>query len=287
VTVNQPASGQPKATTIDADAFSAFESAGWHHQAPTYDKFMGRLTSRFVDPLLDAASVGPGMRVLDLATGPGYAAAKAAERGAAVVGVDFAPAMIELARQLHPGLEFRAADAEDLPFADGSFDAVISNFVVPHLGRHREVVIELARVLRDGGTLALTTWDMPDRMRLLGIFLDAFAAAGATAPEDIPVGPPFFRFADDAEFRALLVNNGLTAVEVATIAVTEHVSTADELWDGMLSGTVRTSGFFLRQPEDIQRRVRSAFDGLILEYQRGDEFELPVSVKLAYGRKIE
>jgi ubiquinone/menaquinone biosynthesis C-methylase UbiE len=168
--------------------------AGWEHQAPTYDSFIGRLTSQLVDPdpLLDAAGVGPEMRVLDLATGPGYAAARAAERGATVVGVDIAPSMVRLARQLHPTLEFREADAEALPFQDSSFDAAVSNFLVPHLGRHARVVSELVRVLRNDGRLSLTTWDFPERMRLLGVFLDALAGAGAAAPDDIPVGPPFF-----------------------------------------------------------------------------------------------
>jgi ubiquinone/menaquinone biosynthesis C-methylase UbiE len=50
-----------------------------------------------------------------------------------VIGVDVAPAMVQLAQHLHPGLDFRIADAEDLPFAHNSFDAVVSNFVVPHL----------------------------------------------------------------------------------------------------------------------------------------------------------
>jgi hypothetical protein len=84
MTVDRPASG-PEAS-VDADAFKGFEVAGWERQAPTYDSFIGRLTSQFVDPLLDAAGVGTEMRVLDLATGPGYAAARAAERGATVVG---------------------------------------------------------------------------------------------------------------------------------------------------------------------------------------------------------
>ena len=65
----------------DRDAFSAFEAAGWEHQAPTYGDVIGRVTSRFVEPLLDAAGVDRGSRVLDVATGPGYAAAAAADRG--------------------------------------------------------------------------------------------------------------------------------------------------------------------------------------------------------------
>ena len=201
------------------------------------------------------------------------------------MGVDLAPAMVRFARQLHPGMDFREADAEALPFEDGSFDAAIGNFVVLHLGRPERAINELVRVVRDGGSLALTTWDLPDRMRLLGVVLDAFAEAGATAPEDIPVGPPFFRFAVDENFAALLGDSGLTGVEVRTIAFSHHVSTADELWDGLLNGTVRRLALILHQPEKTRGLIPAAFDRQILRYQRGDRFELPVSVKLALGRK--
>ena len=205
------------AGAVDAEAFNAFESDGWERQASTYDNFLGQITGAVVPALLDAAGVGGGSRLLDVATGPGYAAAAAHARGASVIGVDVASAMVELAAGLHPGIDFRQADAEALPFEDGSFDAVVSNFVVPHLGRPERAVGELARVLETGGVLALTTWDHPERMRLLGLVLDAFAGAGATPPQDLPPGPPFFRFSDDREFEALLRGSGLTQVVVTTI----------------------------------------------------------------------
>jgi hypothetical protein len=81
-------SGQGSAlpsTAVDADAFNAFEAAGWDDQATTFADSFGRITRRLVDPLLDAAEVGSGSRVVDVATGPGYAAAKAAERGTSLV----------------------------------------------------------------------------------------------------------------------------------------------------------------------------------------------------------
>ena len=138
---------------VDADAFNAFESSGVDRRAPTYDDFLGQITREVVPTLLDAADVGKGSRVLDVATGPGYAAAAAHARGASVVGVDVATAMVQLAASRYPGIDFRAADAETLLFEDGSFDAVVSNFIVPHLGRPEQAVGELARVLEVGGAL--------------------------------------------------------------------------------------------------------------------------------------
>lgn len=270
---------------IDPDAFNAFEAGGWEEKAAGYDRFFGRITGQLVEPLLDAASVGPGTRMLDLATGPGYVAARGAERGAAVVGVDVAGAMVSLARRQHPGLDFRQADAHELPFEDESFDAAVGNFLILHLGRPERAMAGFVRVLGPGGRLALTAWDLPERARFLGVFLDAVAEAGAKPPEDLPTGPDFFRFSADEEFDALMREHGLQDRAVRTIAFTHRVATADELWDGLLGGTVRTSALILRQPEDTRRRIRDAFDRLVRPYERGDVLELPVSVKLAAGRK--
>jgi ubiquinone/menaquinone biosynthesis C-methylase UbiE len=273
-------------SALDPDAFNAFEAAGWEERAPGYDHFFGSITSRLVEPLLDDASVAAGTRVLDVATGPGYVAGQAAKRGASVIGVDVAEAMLALARRLYPGLDFRKADAHALPFDDAYFDAVLGNFVILHLGRPEHAVAEFVRVLAPGGKLALTAWDRPDRARFLGVFLDAVAEAGATPPEDVPVGPDFFRFSVDAEFETLLREQGLEESRVRTIAFTLRVSSSgDELWDGLLGGTVRTSALILRQPEDTRQRIREAFDRRVTEYRRADALELPVSVKLVAGRK--
>ena len=194
--------------SIDADAFNAFEADGWEERALGYDRFFRSLTGRVAEPLLDAAEVAEGTRLLDVGTGPGYVAGRAAERGATVVGVDVAEAMLALARRLHPGLDVRAADVHALPFEDGSFDAAVANFVLPHLGNPERAAGELARVLAPGGRVALTTWDLPERSGFLSVVLEAIAEAGATPPRDVPAGPDFFRFAVDDEADALLRAQG-------------------------------------------------------------------------------
>jgi SAM-dependent methyltransferase len=273
------------AGAIDADAFNAFEAAVWERKAAGYEEFFGRITTRSIDPLLDAANVGRGERVLDVATGPGYVAAGAAERGAEAVGVDVAEAMVALARERHPEVEFLRADAEALPFSDASFDAVVANFLVLHLGRPERASGEFSRVLVPGGRIALSAWDLPERARFLGVFLDAVAATAATPPADIPQGPDFFRFSHDDEFAGLLRGAGLENVEVETLAFTHPVTSADQLWDGLLAGTVRTSTLILGQTQDTQDRIRTQFDRVVSVYRAGDHLELPVSVKLATGRK--
>jgi SAM-dependent methyltransferase len=273
------------AAVIDEAAFNAFEAAGWESKAAGYDGFFGQVTARLAEPLLDAVELRPGERVLDVATGPGYVAGRAAARGASVVGVDIAEAMVLLARRLNPGLEFLVGDAEGLRFQDGSFAALVGNFVLLHLARPERAAGEFFRVLVPGGRLALTVWDVPEQARLFGVFLDAMAAAGAELPAEIPVGPPFFRFSDEQELARLLGDQGFTEVEVKTIRFTHPVSSPDELWIGLLDGTVRTSALIQGQSQAMRERIRAAFDRIVPAYEIGGRYELPVAVKLASARK--
>jgi 2-polyprenyl-3-methyl-5-hydroxy-6-metoxy-1,4-benzoquinol methylase len=268
---------------VDSDAFNAFEAAGWGERADGYHRFFGSITTQVIDPLLDAARVDRGKRVLDVASGPGYVAAACAVRGAEVVGVDVAHQMVSLARRLHPQIEFRQGDAEQLPVADGTFDGVVGNFLILHVGRPEQVTAELARVLRPGGWLALSTWDSPERGRLLGVLVDAVTEVGAQPPADLPTGPPIFRFADDDEFRRLLGGAGLSDVNVQTVAFTQRFASRDELWNGLIGATVRTRATVLAQPQEVQARIRATFDRLVRPYAQADALVVPISVKLASG----
>jgi SAM-dependent methyltransferase len=193
--------------------------------------------------------------------------------------------MISLARRLHPQLEFRRGNAEALPFHDGSFDALVGNFVMLHLGRPERAAAEFVRVLAPGGRVALTVWDLPERARFLGVLVEALATARASPPDDIPVGPPIFRFSDEQEFAHLLGSQRLEDIQVSTVSFTHLESSPDALWRGLLGGTVRTSALVLRQTSEMQRQIRAAFDRIVQQYQVGDRLELPVSVKLASARK--
>ena len=271
--------------TEDPDAFNAFEAAGWDKQSAGYDEFFGPITGRVVAPLLDAAGVGAGSRVLDVASGPGYVAVHAAARGATVIGVDVAEAMIALARRLHPDLVFRRGDAEALAFEDAAFDAVVANFLLLHLGRPERALGELARVLAPGGRVALTVWDLPEHARFVGVLVDALAEAGAGPPPELPVGPPIFKYADEEAFAGLLRGAGLEDVHVQTVAFLHSEASADSLWQGLLGGTVRVSAIVVAQPQETQARIRAAFDRIVAQYESGGRLELPVSVKLGSGRK--
>ena len=112
--------------------------------------------------LLDRVDIRPGQDVLDVATGTGNVALKAAAAGARVVGLDLAPELFiaaqRRAEERNVAVDWVEGDAEELRFADASFDHVLSVFGVQFAPRHEVVAAELARVCRPGGDIGLVNW---------------------------------------------------------------------------------------------------------------------------------
>src|SRR5262245_23105678 len=119
--------------SIDPAAFHDFERSGWERAAENYPNAFGSLTRQTAPSLLDDVDLKPGARLLDVASGPGYVAAAAAERGARVHGIDFSPPMVAEAGRRNPTLTFTEGDAEQLTFPDRAFDRVVMNFGIVHL----------------------------------------------------------------------------------------------------------------------------------------------------------
>jgi SAM-dependent methyltransferase len=268
-----------------AEAYKAIERAGWGARAETYGRLTGQITDRLVEPLLDAAGVAAGMGVLDVGTGPGYAAQRASQRGAVATGVDIADEVLALARRRHHGIRFVRADAEELPFAERTFDAVVGNFAINHLPRPERAIREFGRVVVPAGRIALSAWDAPERSRFLGVMVEALQECGVTRSPDAPAGPDPYRFADDDEFRGLLSGAGLEGVEVRSVSLTHWVRDADELWQGMLGGSVRSAGLIMGQPPRTRERIRAAVERLAEQYRADGGLVIPADAKIACGRR--
>jgi ubiquinone/menaquinone biosynthesis C-methylase UbiE len=129
--------------------------------AGTYERFAARLAP-VQDQLVNLLRISKGDRVLDLATGTGEVALRAARAGAVVTGIDIAEPMLSKARSsaAERGLEvtFDLGDVEYLPYEDGCFDVVVSNFGVVFAPDHANVAAELARVSCPGARLGFTAW---------------------------------------------------------------------------------------------------------------------------------
>lgn len=268
-----------------AQSFKAFEHEGWERVASPYRTAFSSLTIQSVSPLLDAAGVATGVRLLDVACGPGDASAAAAVRGAQVTGLDFASAMVEQASRFNPDVAFRTGDAEALPFEDASFDAVVINFGILHFADPDRAIAEASRVLRSGGRFAFTVWAPPEKCEGFAIVLRSVEAHGRM-DVPLPAGPPFFRFADHGECRRVLGAAGFANASVCELPMRWQLPAADALIEAFLDGGVRTRGLLMAQTPEALGAIRAAarVEAARCACQGGVEFSMPAV--LASGVKV-
>ncbi|HZN89409.1 MAG TPA: class I SAM-dependent methyltransferase [Thermoleophilaceae bacterium] len=142
--------------------------------AGVYDRMNSVMTAglhhRWRERAADLAAVGAGARALDVATGTGDLAIELASRGAEVTGMDFAPAMLELARGKAPGIEFEEGDALALRYDDASFDAVTVGFGARNFADLDAGLREMARVATPGGRVVVLEITTPQRPPLSWFF---------------------------------------------------------------------------------------------------------------------
>ena len=191
--------------------------------AGVYDLMNGVMTAgmhhRWRARAADLARVGPGSRVLDVATGTGDLAVELSSRGAEVVGMDFSAEMLAIARRKAPSLRFEQGDAQALAYEDASFDAATVGFGARNFGDLRQGLSEMARVVRPGGrvvVLEITTPARPPLSTFFSLWFDRLVPAlGKVAgdPDAYTYLPASVkRFPDAPALGALLHDVGLRDV---------------------------------------------------------------------------
>lgn len=266
---------------LAAEAVRAFELAGWQQAAKAYRATFARATRGFIETLLGAADLGAGMRLLDLACGPGLVSAAARQRGAIPTGLDFSSAMIAVARAADPGLRLAQGDAEALPFADASFDAVVSNFGIHHMPDPAGALSQAYRVLRRGGRVAFTTWAAPAENIAWRLLFDAISAHGNLQAARTPPSGGGLQRPED--LLRVLAQAGFVETEARWVAGEWRLAAAGELIEGFRRGTVRTAALIDAQPPAALPAIEAAIARNAEAYRRADGFAIPTAAILAYG----
>ena len=265
--------------------YGEFEHAGWQRAAPAYADTFGRISSTFIPDLLDSAGITAGTVMLDVACGPGLVSAAAAARGARVAGVDFSPNMVTEARRRNPGLTFQEGDAEALPFADASFDAVVIGFGLHHFPLPGRAIAEARRVLRPGGRLGFTTWAPPEDHVTHQIVLGAVREAG-NAGAALPVAPGGPVNQTGICLR-LLQDAGFDAAQCRTQILRKHLrlESATELIGMLEAGTVRLSTTLRSQPADKTAAIHAAVERNMAPFRDANGYQFPVAAILGTATK--
>jgi len=268
---------------IDQEAFRKFEHDGWNSLSGGYHDHWECLTPQIIPRLLQETGIGDGSQVLDVASGPGYAAGAAAAMGAAATGIDLAENMRDLAAKNFPDVSFQLGDAEDLPFDKGSFDVVTMNFGVLHFPDADKALAEAFRVLKSGGRLGFTAWDGPEGSAL-GMASDAILQEG-TVRVDLPKGTPIFRFADHAECAAVLGGIGFRDTASTDIMLTWQLPRPDALMESFRQATARMSALLGAQDPAKLPAIKRAMTEACRPFDNGTTTDLPMPAVLTVGKK--
>jgi ubiquinone/menaquinone biosynthesis C-methylase UbiE len=243
------------------------ETDAFKHSTPAlYDRCMGPLLFEPYAKLVAerSALLLPG-RILETAAGTGIvtrAVSEAVQR-AQIVATDVNPAVLEFAKS-HLDSErvtFQPADAQELPFAEGSFDLVLCAFGVMFFPDKIRASEEARRVLRSGGHYLLVSFD---RLALNPVPKAAEAAVAALFPDDPPLymerGP--FSYTDPAAIEHDLQAAGFTDVELETIALSSHVDARDAA-QGIVLGSPFRAEIERRDPSALDRSVEAVTEALL------------------------
>ena len=219
-------------------------SGVFHTDGESYDTFMGRYSVRLAPLFADFAGAAEGQRVLDVGAGTGALTRELVARGATVVAAEPSPEFTRALRTRFPELEVHESPAEELPFADDSFDLALAQLVVAFMQDAPAAMRELARVARQ---VAICMWGVEE--------MQMFAAIGRTA-QAIDAGvaeQSARRYRTPHELHDLLADAGLTDVEAGELDVTASYADFEEFWSA-LNLQVGPAGAWLHGL-DVERRA--------------------------------
>ncbi|MFP3990269.1 methyltransferase domain-containing protein [Streptomyces sp. E11-3] len=251
--------------------------AAWDTIAPAFDRNITPHTLLFGDRILSRVRLDPGTRLLDVAAGSGALALPAARRGAQVVAVDIAPAMVDrLARRARAeGLTAVRAlvmDGEHLELDDNTFDVSVSLNGVSLFPDLRRGLAEMQRVTRPGGTVLVAAFAQPQKAEFIAWTAGALRAAVpgfVPLPTDPPPLP--FQLADPDRFTAKLREAGLEDVAVRGEVLDMSFDSAAQLLDAVRSSHPIGAGWIAGLTGPQTAEVTQILDGMLRERSGGGQ----------------
>lgn len=228
-------------------------AATFRTTAEAYDSHIGRYGPELARLLIDFAGVGDSGRVLDVGCGTGMLTAALPGD---VAAVDPSPPYVDACRRRVPTADVRVAPAEQLPFDDGSFDAVLSQLVVNFMSDPLAGVREMGRVAKPGAVIAACVWDYAGEMKLLRAFWEAAVALDPAASGQDEANMP--HCTADA-LGELWQQTGLHDVRIGELWPAVRYQDFDDLWAPLTSGVAPSGAYTFSLDPPAQDALRAEF----------------------------
>ncbi|MCA0869736.1 methyltransferase domain-containing protein [Seohaeicola saemankumensis] len=274
-------------TDHSKDSFAELERREWAtpEVAAGYARDFARAADMVVPALVDGCGAAPGQEILDLCCGHGNVTRALLATGAKVTGLDFSPAMLEMARRNAPGATYVQGDAMATGLPSGRFHGVTMGFGMPHVPDPPKAIAEAARLLRPGGRFAYSVWCGPGVESALVYVFQAIADHGDPSIT-LPPGPGANDYADPAIAFPALTAAGFQPPRREIVH--SHWQTGDPAapYDFFLNGTARGGALLRPQPPECARAIRQAVVDQVLEHHgSGPVWTIPIPAVVISARQ--
>ncbi len=223
--------------------------------ADAYGRFMGRYSEPLAEQFVDLADVRVGQRALDVGCGPGALTAALVQRlgSDAVAAIDPSAPFVAAVRRRFPEIDVHTGAAENMPFADDSFDVALAQLVVHFMTDPVAGLREMARVTRPGGLVAASVWDHAGDAGPVATFWRAVREVDPEAHDESGLAG-----AREGHLAELCDAAGLTQVEPTSLTVTVRYPTFEDWWEPYTLGVGPAGDYVARldeaQRDDLRRR---------------------------------
>jgi len=279
-----------------SEELKAGQRADWDAVAGAWEKwdaFQEAHTRPISEWLCRAASLSPGARVLDLASGsgqPAFTAAELVRAGGWVVATDIAPEMVNvLRRRIVAGginnMDAQVMDMESMSLPDASFDAVTCRWGFMFPPDPVKALAESRRVLRPGGRLALAVWDLPAKNAWLSAFVAAIneVSPPAAPPDPKALGP--FRLCDRDQLEGFLRSAGFSGPSLESVPFSFEFDSGEGWWEFVFEIAAPVRNRILALDAGAQAKVRQLVLAQAEAYRSGGKIKLPAANLCAWAEK--
>jgi SAM-dependent methyltransferase len=265
---------EPERWQVSTDAAEVYESC-----------FVPAIFGSWAGRIADAAGIGRGDRVLDVGCGTGVLAREALRRvgdEGHVLGLDLNEGMLAVAARREPNVEWRRGDAGSLPFEDGRFDVVVSQFALMYFSDRVASLREMWRTLAPGGRLAIAVWASIDRARGYQILVDI--AGRRCGPEAAGVLEAPFVLGDRAGLAALVAGGGILGARVMLHEGSIRFPSVEEF----IRIEVKGSPLAEMLPDDVMRTLAAESEDALAEFVTpSGEIVMPMDAHVVTAGKGE